>query len=151
MTKFLSRKVPHQQPTRVAVTLHLHQKWALWIYNSLCQIHRQRILHYLIFITLIIREIKRFKPLVSLLNYLLMSFAHFSIVSVLSSSSLIFETSPVYLGFNSLAWLFLNVIWSGGFWPSHLMMAEVTHERNIQWGSHVTFVIKVSCLWSKNI
>lgn len=140
IAKFLLKNVPHQQHTRVAVTLHLHQKWALWI-CGLCQINTQRISHYLIFIILIIRKIKRFKQLISLVNYIFMSFAHFSIIGICRLHWFIRSLLCIW-DFKSVAWLFLNITWSGGFWPSRLMMAGVTHQRDITLDSHVIFIIK---------
>ena len=48
--------------------------------HSLCQINRQRISHYVIFVTLIIKDIKRFELFISLMSCMFMSCAHFPLL-----------------------------------------------------------------------
>ena len=99
---------------------------ALWIY-SLCQINRQRISHYVIFVALITRDIRRFELFISLVNCMFMSCAHFPLLVGMCRHLLHWFVRPLlYIwDLNSSVWLFLNIIWSGGFWPTHLMWLEL--------------------------
>ena len=100
--------------------------FSVWIY-SLCQINRQRISHYVIFVTSIIRDIKRFELFISLVNCMFLSCAHFPLLVGMCCHLLHWCVRPLlYIwDLNSLVWLFLNIIWSGGFWPTHLMWLEL--------------------------
>ena len=100
--------------------------WSVWIY-SLCQINRQRISHCVIFVTSVIRDIKSFELFISLVNCMFLSCAHFPLLVGVCRHLLHWCVRPLlYIwDLNSLVWLFLNIIWSGGFWPTHLMWLEL--------------------------
>ena len=99
---------------------------SVWIY-SLCQINRQRISHCVIFVTSVIGDIKSFELFISLVNCMFLSCAHFPLLVGVCRHLLHWCVRPLlYIwDLNSLVWIFLNIIWSGGFWPTHLMWLEL--------------------------